>query len=152
MSVSLEKIDILKERANVSYQEAKEALENTGGDLVEALIYLERSEKIKKQSPPIGQKLSEQSAGMGQKIKDTVRKLHSYRFIIQKNGENLVNVPSTIAIIAGLITFPMSLALLVVVALLGCKIKVRKSGGAEIDLRSKFDEAFSVEKEEKQSH
>ncbi|AHM58065.1 hypothetical protein EAL2_808p05620 (plasmid) [Peptoclostridium acidaminophilum DSM 3953] len=152
MSVSLEKIDILKERANVSYQEAREALENTGGDLVEALIYLEKNEKLKKQSQPIGQKLSEQGVGLGQRIKDTVRTLHSYRFIIQKNGENLLNIPSTIAIIAGLMTFPMSIVLLVVIALLGCKIKVRKTGGSEIDLRSKFDEAFKVEKENKPNH
>ncbi len=33
MSISLEKIDLLKERANVGYKEAKEALEQCDGTL-----------------------------------------------------------------------------------------------------------------------
>jgi len=47
MSVNLEQIEALRERANVSYGEAKEALEVCDGDLVEALIYLEKNNKIK---------------------------------------------------------------------------------------------------------
>jgi hypothetical protein len=41
----LEKADKLREKANVSYTEAKEALANTGGDLLDALIYLEKQGK-----------------------------------------------------------------------------------------------------------
>ena len=43
----LEKIDKLRERANVSYEEAKEALEASDGDLLDAMIYLERQGKVK---------------------------------------------------------------------------------------------------------
>lgn len=45
MSIDLDKIDILRERGKVTYKEAREALEAAGGDIVEALVYLE--EKIK---------------------------------------------------------------------------------------------------------
>lgn len=45
--VTLEQVEKLKERANVSYDEAKAALEATGGDLLEALIYLEKQGKVK---------------------------------------------------------------------------------------------------------
>ena len=39
--ITLEKIDIVRERTGASYSEAKEALEACGGNVVDALIYLE---------------------------------------------------------------------------------------------------------------
>ena len=46
MKITLEQIDFLRERANVSYKEAKEALEQSEGDMVEALVMLEKQNKI----------------------------------------------------------------------------------------------------------
>jgi len=42
----LEKAEKLREKANVSFAEAKEALEKSGGDILDALIYLEKSGKV----------------------------------------------------------------------------------------------------------
>ena len=42
----LEKVDRLRQRANVTYEEAKQALEQTGGDLLEAVILLEKQGKV----------------------------------------------------------------------------------------------------------
>ena len=42
----LEKLDKLRERANVSYEEAKEALTISNGDLLDAIVYLEKSGKV----------------------------------------------------------------------------------------------------------
>ncbi|KLU39878.1 MAG: hypothetical protein AA931_07935 [Peptococcaceae bacterium 1109] len=47
----LEQIERLRERANVTYDEAKAALEAADGDLLEAIIYLERQGKV---NPPQG--------------------------------------------------------------------------------------------------
>ena len=41
----LEKAEKLREKANVSFAEAKEALEKSGGDILDALIYLENQGK-----------------------------------------------------------------------------------------------------------
>ena len=41
----LEKVDKLRERANVSYEEAKEALEASNWDLLDAMVYLEKHGK-----------------------------------------------------------------------------------------------------------
>ena len=43
---TLEQVEKLKEKANVSYEEAKAALDITNGDLLEAMIYLEKQGKI----------------------------------------------------------------------------------------------------------
>lgn len=44
--VTIEQVEKLQQRANVSYEEAKEALEHTGGNLLEAVIYLENQGKV----------------------------------------------------------------------------------------------------------
>ena len=50
--VTLEQVEKLREYANITYDEAKEALENAGGDILQAIIDLERQGKI--QSPQGG--------------------------------------------------------------------------------------------------
>ena len=45
MNITLESIDAVRERSGASYEEAREALEATGGSVVDALIYLEQKKK-----------------------------------------------------------------------------------------------------------
>lgn len=47
MAITLEQVDRLRERADVSFEEAKAALEQNGGDLLDALIWLERQGKTR---------------------------------------------------------------------------------------------------------
>lgn len=49
--VTLEQVEKLREYADISYDEAKTALENADGDILQALIDLERQGKVK---PPQG--------------------------------------------------------------------------------------------------
>ncbi len=49
--VTLEQVEKLRERADVSYDEAKAALEEANGDLLEALITLEKKGSV---TPPEG--------------------------------------------------------------------------------------------------
>ena len=46
MEITLEMVERLKEKADVSYAKAKEALEYSGGNLLDALIYLEEKGAI----------------------------------------------------------------------------------------------------------
>ena len=45
--ITLEKVDLVNERAFVTYLEAKEALEHSNGDVLEALIYIEKNQTSK---------------------------------------------------------------------------------------------------------
>ena len=47
MAVTLEQVEKLREKADVSYEEARQVLEQAGGNLLEALILLERQSRIK---------------------------------------------------------------------------------------------------------
>lgn len=46
MEITLEMVERLKEKADVSYRQAKQALEYSGGNLLDALIYLEETGAI----------------------------------------------------------------------------------------------------------
>lgn len=46
--ITIEQIDELRKRLDVSYEEAKEALEACNGDMLEAIIYLEKKPRRKK--------------------------------------------------------------------------------------------------------
>ena len=49
MEITLEMAERLKEKANVTYAQAKEALEYSGGNMLDALIYLEEKGAIPRQ-------------------------------------------------------------------------------------------------------
>ncbi len=44
---NFEKVEKLREHANVSYEEAKKALENSNWDILDAMIYLEQNGKVR---------------------------------------------------------------------------------------------------------
>ena len=44
----LKLVDKLKEKANISYKDAKDALENNNWDILDAIVYLENTGKIRK--------------------------------------------------------------------------------------------------------
>lgn len=49
--VTLEQVERLREKTNVSFEDAKAALEASNGDLLDAIIFLEKQGKV---SPPAG--------------------------------------------------------------------------------------------------
>lgn len=44
--VTLEQVEKLRQYASISYEEAKAALEETNGDILEAIVNLEKQNKI----------------------------------------------------------------------------------------------------------
>ena len=57
IDISLEKLDMIKERTGVSYGEAREALETCDGDVVDAIIYIE--EKKNNEPSPVDTSLEQ---------------------------------------------------------------------------------------------
>ena len=55
MEITLELVDRLRKRADVSYEEAKAVLEETDGNLLDALILLEQRDKIRSDGGPSAQ-------------------------------------------------------------------------------------------------
>lgn len=133
MKDPLEKIDLIKERANVTYQEAKEALEKNDYDVLETLIDLEKQNKLKAEKPGDTKKKekkttdSEDSAS--QSIKKIFKKSMKSSFILKdKNKEQVLKLPLLIAALLIVFTLPFSLLVLILAIVLKYKIIIKYDG------------------------
>jgi NACalpha-BTF3-like transcription factor len=86
----LEKIDVLRERLGLSYQESKEALDAAQGDLIEALISMEKKSKAWED------KLTNQGEALIAKIKSIIQKGNVTKIRIKKEDETVLEIPATV--------------------------------------------------------
>jgi len=142
MEITLEKIELVKDRTGVSYREAKEALEATEGNVVDAIIKIEDEINAK-----VGAKLSDNGAKIVEKIKEYVRKGNVSRITIKREGEVILNIPVTVGVV-GTVLAPWLTVIGSIVALgMKCEILLTKDDGTVIDLSSKVSETFDDAKE-----
>lgn len=125
MIITIELIDELRKRANVSFESAKEALESCNGDLIEALIYLEKTNKIETPTSNDKEKLIN-------KAKELLGKTNNTKFIVSKEGKTVVNLPLTATILIGTFTFHVSAIAMGVGLFSGYKFKLEKNNGEDV--------------------
>lgn len=131
MDITLEKVDKVIERTNVSYADAKEALELNEGDVLNAIIYIEALKKSKAEEE-INQK-SETVEELKVWLKDLIEKGNVTRIKIRKDEKVLVDVPVNAGIAAGVIAIilPPVLAFVVIAAVVTkITIEITKEDGS----------------------
>ena len=106
--ITLEKVDQVIERSYVTYKEAKEALEASQGDVLEALIYIEneRKREYEEQLEEENLKFSEKAETINEFkawLSQTIKKGNVSRVKIKKEDKILVDVPVNASIAAGVI-------------------------------------------------
>ncbi|MBP3886340.1 MAG: DUF4342 domain-containing protein [Cellulosilyticum sp.] len=116
-TITLEQIDLIMQRANVSYQEAKEALEHCNGDLVEALLYLEKTERIQTHK-------YKKETTTTDKVTSFIDKLNATTFIMKKKERIYVNVPLSVALIAIILCFHVSIGSIIIALIFGVRIAI----------------------------
>ena len=94
--ITLEKIDIIRERTGASYTEAKEALEASDGNVVDALIYLEKDKKS-----TVDEMFTTKEEFVAW-LKDIVQKGNVNRIKIKKDDKVVVDVPVNAGVAATL--------------------------------------------------
>ncbi len=121
MDISLEKIDIIRDRTGVTYREAKIALENANGNVVDALINIEDIGN-KKWSESITVKGSEAL----DKLKSLLSSGNVSRIRVKKDDYVILDIPVTAGAI-GAVVIPQITAIGTAVALLSrCVIEVER--------------------------
>ncbi|MEA4989163.1 MAG: DUF4342 domain-containing protein [Anaerovorax sp.] len=142
MEITLEKIELVKDRTGVSYKEAKEALEAAEGSVVDAIINIEESIDINSKS-----KLGEQGAEIIETIKEMIRKGNIAKITIKKDDEVLLNLPLNVGII-GSILFPWT-AVIATIAAFGtkCRIELLKDNGEIVNVSGMAADTFENVKE-----
>ncbi|NLL31058.1 MAG: DUF4342 domain-containing protein [Clostridiales bacterium] len=130
MSITLEKVDQVIERTGVSYAEAKEALELSNEDVVDAIIYIEnqkKAEKIKSKEEKY-----ETIEDLKNWFKELINKGNVTRIRVSKDGKEIVDVPVNAGIAAGVIgvLIPPILAFVVIAAVVTkITIEITKADG-----------------------
>ncbi|MEG0014585.1 MAG: DUF4342 domain-containing protein [Cellulosilyticaceae bacterium] len=129
-NITLEQIDLLMNRAQVSYTDAKEALEATDGDILEALLWLEKNKKVN---------TAPTNADFSAKVGGFIDKLNKTRFKMFKHHTTYVNIPLSIALLLIIPTFYVSIIALLISLIIGVKIElegdtdIAEKVNAEID-------------------
>ncbi|HEY8552816.1 MAG TPA: DUF4342 domain-containing protein [Thermaerobacter sp.] len=109
----LEKIDILRERAGVSYRRAKELLDACGGDVVEALIRLEEEARRNTWQ----ERIQVQGAELVDRVRQLINEGNVRRIVIRnQDGQTLVELPVTVGALGALLA-PMLAVVGVIAAL-----------------------------------
>lgn len=141
-NITLEQIDLIMKRANVTYTEAKEALQQCGGDTVEALIYLEKADKLK------NNKSTASTCGKTfcESAKAVIQKLNATRFILRKEDKNFIDIPLSIALIVILFSCYISIVALIVAYCCGYRIRIV----GENDIANKINEGMDFIKKQQQ--
>jgi len=145
MEITLEKIELVKDRTGCTYAEAKEALEAAEGSVVDAIIATE--EQMNKEHDKVdGESLKD--SPIFQKMKEIVEKGNVSRIIVSKGEKTIVNFPVTAGVI-GAVLVPWG-AILGIVAAMGtqCSIDFVDDKGAVVDIDGKvigvYDKARGI--------
>lgn len=105
-NITLEKVDMIRERTGVSYEKAKESLVTCNGDVLEALIYIEKTEKISEMNKSFeeeGHKNSISIEELKTWFKQTIEKGNVTRIKIKKDETELIDIPVNAGIAAGVV-------------------------------------------------
>ena len=143
MEITLEKIELVKDRTGVSYKEAKEALEAAGGSVVDAIISIEETIDAKGKG-----KFTDGTAAVIDKLKEIVRKGNVSKILVRKNDDIVLNLPLNVGIVGAVIA-PFAMVAGVIAALgTRCKVEVVKEDGSIIDVSSMASDAaeYAAEK------
>ena len=92
MDITLEMVDQVRERTGASYEEAKAALDNANGDVVNAIIEIERNDRA-------GAGVS----GIIDAVKAAVQKGNVNRIRIMRDEKELVNIPVNAGVAGGVL-------------------------------------------------
>lgn len=154
---TIEQVEKLREKANVTYDEAKEALEISGDDILDAIIYLERKGKVKapdnngyynskcneenkddnnsssysesQNTETFGQVLNRFFKWCGR----IIAKGNANMFEVERNGQILITVPVTILVVLLILVFWVVIPLIIIGLFCGCRYRFR---GPDLDKNS----------------
>lgn len=158
----LEKVERLREKANVTYEEAKIALEECGGDLLEAMVYLEKQGKVKQpnqtsyttqyEQPEKIEEAAKETTRTSSGVSETLNRFFEWcRKVIQKGNETMfqverkdkiiIRMPVTIFVILAVVFFWFALIVMIVGLFVGCRYSFEGISKVNVDVNKAMDKA-----------
>ncbi|MBR4861323.1 MAG: DUF4342 domain-containing protein [Firmicutes bacterium] len=142
MEITLEKIELVKDRTGVSYKEAKDALEAAEGSVVDAIIAIEDTVDEKP-----AKKVNEAANETVDKIKDMVKKGNISKITIRKDEEVLLNLPLNAGLVGALLAPWGVIAGIIAAFGFKCQIELQKDDGTIVDISQRAEELGKEVKE-----
>ncbi len=121
MKVTLEQIDELRNRVNVSYEEAKSTLEKNDGDLIKSIIELEKKKGRR------NEKHHGSFTGLANKL------LALKMSIKSKDGDVILNAALVIALAVFMMAPWAAIFIIALAILTSCKIKIYKDKSLNVN-------------------
>lgn len=161
----LEKVEKIREKTGVSYEDAKAALEANGYDVLDAIVYLEKQGKVpqpKISSYSTGQEQQSDAFSQAQQTykkdcqkKSTgdllgrfcrfcvrlLKKSCDTTFEITRNDNQVASLPVLLLILCAIFAFWVTLPLLIVGLFFGCRYQFRGFESTSIDINDVCDKA-----------
>lgn len=117
---NLDKIDILRNRMNVTYEEARTALEVSNWDVVDAIVRVERDERNKKDV------LKVRGSELVEKVKEIVRKGNVTKIKVKHGEKILVEVPITAGVVGAVLAPELAVIGTVAALVSRCTVEVER--------------------------
>ena len=126
MEITLEMIDAVRERSGASYEDARNALEQSNGSVVDALGFLEK-------------KSSDKTQATIDKLKAIVKEGNVNKIRLKRGDQVLLTVPVNVGIVGGIVGLaaaPWWGVLAAAAAAYGfeCKFEIVKEDGSTTDI------------------
>ncbi len=133
-----EMVEKLREKANVSYDEAKRALEASDWDLLDAIVFLENEGKINsggkdystqksapEPEPPKKSQFADNMSYLGRQAAGLLEKLNGCFVDVFKNGNKLFSLPVLVLVILLIFMWYLVVPLLIVGLFFGFRYSFR---------------------------
>ena len=127
-----EMAEMLKNKAQVTYEEARQALEKSGWDMLQAMVELEKAGKIRHSAGPQAgprqaPKARPQAEGALNKalswLAGLIDKGNQHRFIIEKDGGQTSSISVTVLVVLFLLFHGLAIFLLLLGLVLGYRYR-----------------------------
>jgi len=99
----LDKIDLIRERMNISYERAKQVLDEVNGDVVQALINLEKEQKSKGFDDRNNIRVKGEE--LVNKLKEVIKEGNISKITVKNEDKTLIEIPVTAGVVS-LVLFP----------------------------------------------
>ena len=154
---NLEKVELIREKCNVSYEEAAEALEACEYDVLDAIVMLERAGKRTERIPQPDQepvyetpKAKNVWRRFCTRCKELAHAGMDSTFVAERNGERLLAIPVLIVVI-GLLMWGASLWLLVIGRFFGLRYHIEGTSQVAATVNDAMDKVADAAESIKES-
>ncbi|MCR5557296.1 MAG: DUF4342 domain-containing protein [Butyrivibrio sp.] len=127
MEITLEAVDQVRERTGVSYSEAKEALEKSNGNVVDAIVALEEASKPE-----------EKTNAIVEKLKKAFKDGNVTKIQMKKDDKVILSIPVNVGLVGGVVGASLAPWAIIPAALAAygfdCKFELIKDDGSTEDV------------------